>query len=368
MCPTKRWPAHTLVHCATAVARPTSQSPFLHPLANPCEPSKAEAPPWWSKAAIEAALKNQFPSQSDLWQKSELYAEEWTTGIGIDPASQTQDGEHIYSAQYLRLRDEIAIGFNASLPTGAPDAPEGFKNLFPANELIICGGQQRACRVAPLPSGVQLKDLLPVGQVDKLQACSDGKWRIKWLLLSPAVFPFVSETSPGGWLPNWIAARNGEDHGRPFQAGDVLLKPEIPPKQPGESREVWRKRVARELPPISARLVAARVPKPNVVTGWTERLQILAHAANCEAEQTQEYAPDKGARPTLLAVPAGAVYYFETDHEQDARTLANALNWHGVPAARDFGQAIQNRRSTLMGEKGFGLGVCGTWDFLENGH
>ena len=24
-----------------------------------------------------------------------------------------------------------------------------------------------------------------------------------------------------------------------------------------------------------------------------------------------------------------------------------------------------NRRSTLMGEKGFGLGVCGTWDFYE---
>jgi len=40
-----------------------------------------------------------------------------------------------------------------------------------------------------------------------------------------------------------------------------------------------------------------------------------------------------------------------------------ALNWHGDPNAPDFGKTIKNRRSTLLGEKGHGLGVCGTWDF-----
>ena len=68
--------------------------------------------------------------------------------------------------------------------------------------------------------------------------------------------------------------------------------------------------------------------------------------------------PDRtegGTKPTHLAVPAGAVYYFEADSVDDARKLAAALNWHGSTS----GTEIKNRRSPLMGEKGFGLGVCG---------
>ena len=67
-----------------------------------------------------------------------------------------------------------------------------------------------------------------------------------------------------------------------------------------------------------------------------------------------------GAQSTHLAVPAGAVYHFETEKDEDARNLAAALNWHGGTN----GTEIKNRRSTLLGEKGFGLGVCGTWQFL----
>jgi hypothetical protein len=54
------------------------------------------------------------------------------------------------------------------------------------------------------------------------------------------------------------------------------------------------------------------------------------------------------------------VYYFACDSAADARNLASALNWHG----NSDGSIIKNRRSTLLGEKGFGLGVCGTWQFL----
>jgi hypothetical protein len=54
------------------------------------------------------------------------------------------------------------------------------------------------------------------------------------------------------------------------------------------------------------------------------------------------------------------VYYFEAESEAAAQALAAALNWHG----RDTSPTtIKNRRSTLMGEKGFGLGVCGPWQF-----
>ena len=43
----------------------------------------------------------------------------------------------------------------------------------------------------------------------------------------------------------------------------------------------------------------------------------------------------------------------------EAGKLATALNWHGATE----GKEIKNRRSTLLGEKGYGLGVCGTWRF-----
>ena len=342
-------------------------TPLRYSLGSLCEPSKAEVLPWWTKAGIEAGLRSERPERPEMWAAEELYAAEWTTGIGIDPERQTQDGERIYSAEYLRLREDTrlghqtALGFAASLPLRRPDRDglEGMDKLFPAHDIVLCGGQQRACRVQPVQGDVHLDALFPVSQLETLKPGADGKWRLKWLLLSPAVYPFISGASPGGWLPNWIAATDGFDHGRAFRAGDVLLKSEIPAKQRGESRDAWRKRVAREVNPIQARLVAARVPKPIVITGWSERLhEIAAEAVESGAAPTAQ----PGPRPTLLAVPAGAGYYFETDSAVEAAKLANALNWHGSDSNPT---TIRNRRSTLMGEKGFGLGVCGTWDFYE---
>jgi hypothetical protein len=100
--------------------------------------------------------------------------------------------------------------------------------------------------------------------------------------------------------------------------------------------------------PIAARLVAALVPKPQIITGWSMAVG-----------DVEESTTPGGAKSTHLACPAGAVYYFECDSPEAAHALADALNWHGATP----GAAIKNRRSTLMGEKGFGLGVCGTWSF-----
>ena len=74
--------------------------------------------------------------------------------------------------------------------------------------------------------------------------------------------------------------------------------------------------------------------------------------------------PDGGAKPTQLAVPAGAVYYFKCTTAEDAANLASVLNWNGSDTNPT---TIKNRRSTLFGEKGFGLGVCGTWHFPSPG-
>jgi hypothetical protein len=165
--------------------------------------------------------------------------------------------------------------------------------------------------------------------------------RVRWVLLTPAIFPAIPANEEkgianhsGGWLPTWIDSNTLK----------VQLKnPKESARKLKEGRAIWRRRVA-SLSTISAELVAATIPRALPVAGWA--------AAN-------EHDPDHGgARATHLAVPAGAVYYFEADDEDHAKSLAEALNWHGDSSQ---GAYIINRRSTLMGEKGFGLGVCGTW-------
>jgi hypothetical protein len=227
-------------------------------------------------------------------------------------------------------------------------APEGIQEcitkLFPAHNTIIVGSQQRACHVEPVDGA--LSQFLPISP-----PIGDGTTHIKWLLLSPAIWPAIPEGKaangttrqqhPGGWLPNWICPETGQ----------VLLKAGDIERRQGESRADWRKRV-RALGNVAARLVAARIPKPIVVTGWTEALHL----------KDTPWQRQHGPRPTLLAVPAGAVYYFEADTPEAAAQLAAALNWHGNDTKS---ATIRNRRSTLLGEKGYGLGVCGTWNFYH---
>jgi hypothetical protein len=175
----------------------------------------------------------------------------------------------------------------------------------------------------------------------------DGKFLVKWVLLSPAVWPAIQAEArpsseihahPGGWLPNWISP----------QSGEVLLKNGDTAREHGEGRDTWRQRVRRQNN-IAAKLVAAIIPKPLVVTGWA-----LPDEATGEPG---------GAQSAHTAVPAGAVYYFAADSAEEAATLAASLNWHGGDLNPT---TIKNRRSALLGEKGFGLGVCGTWQFFED--
>jgi hypothetical protein len=65
----------------------------------------------------------------------------------------------------------------------------------------------------------------------------------------------------------------------------------------------------------------------------------------------------------MLAVPSGAAYYFECESHGAAKALWELLSWHG-PQTRAV-RRIVHRRSSLMGEKGFGLGVCTDWRGFE---
>jgi hypothetical protein len=364
----------------TEVLRPTppipgsaSSNPLPLTAASLQPPTKDKPAAWWSEGAwntyLGTAQRDTLAARLFTKSDTDFADTEAQFGIGIDPERGTQDGTRLYSAHYLRLRDGWRIGlFSATAekfeePGRRGERHDLLEHLFSADNTIILGGQQRICTAErqSIANGQRLP--LPLGMAGgfataTLTALGDPqpKHLVKWVLLSPAVFPEIrpaegasdAEGRPlqhhsGGWLPTWISDDN--EH-------RVLLRAPLPARDvKNESRDAYRARV-RIQEPIAARLVAAVVPKPIPVTGWS-----LGSAPESSISDPASPIRPAGAKPTHLAVPAGAVYYFACDSAKDAEALAAALNWHGDSP----GTTIRNRRSTLLGEKGFGLGVCGTW-------
>ncbi len=331
---------------ASDSARSSLPGPIKYAVANRRPPSKeAGAKPWLAREAYQHYLAGAISTLKDgeAVRDDEFSDHEHAIGIGIDPATDTTgqgDAEgKIYSAHYLRLREGWQLGVCAIAEDKHYRHPKHGGDLVKAlldggARRIIIGGQQRVCTAAMLPPSAPP---LPVGRMGDFPE-RDGNFLIKWILLSPAVWPAMLSNPahnitphPGGWLPNWVDPKTGR----------VLLT-----SGPGANKA--KRKQQTQGAEISARLVAALVPKPTVVTGWA-----LEHQAAGEPG---------GAQNVHLAVSAGAVYYFEARSAEDARKLAAALNWHG---AEGNPAAIKNRRSTLLGEKGFGLGVCGGWEFFE---
>jgi len=313
----------------------SSLAESLVPVVNTQAPSKAKAEPWLTAAAYNTYLSGNPPTgEDDFFNDNQLFAAEHNIGIGINPDTDSQDGERFYSASYLRLKPGIQLGLIGHCMDKGTQGKSADHDLiaqtFPnanSETHILAGGQQRTCTVKR-----ETLDKLPL----PLGAAIVGT-RVRWTLLTPAIFPLLEGTHdhPGGWLPSWIAPDNLR----------VQLKDPQASVRGSESREGWRRRVA-SLPAIGATLVATSIPRALSVTGW----------ALGDSDDAGNLMPG-GARATHLAVPAGAVYFFEAASEEEARKLAAALNWHGLSS----GSEIQNRRSSLMGEKGFGLGVCSNW-------
>lgn len=323
-------------------------TPLKYPVANTKRPSKKTPKPWWSESAWEGYLGRSAPSPS-FFEDLDFSHRESSFGIGTDPETGTQDGERFYSAHYLRLKPDCHLGLLATAlekdsTTEGQDKTDLIHRLFPdsgGETPIITGGQQRICSVrrsssTPLP--------LPRGKEGSYFTDS-GKCLVKWITLTPAIYPKIEEGMSkrgtirkghsGGWLPTWICPETGQ----------VLL-------QAISSKERRRRRALnyagkgyQSTPDIGATLVAALTGKSVPVSGYALDNGLTDRKP--------------GPKPTLLAVPAGSVYYFECDSPEDACKLVDALSWH----KSDQPSFIHNRRSTLYGEKGFGLGICDSWTF-----
>lgn len=283
-----------------------------------------QQPPQWIHAADYQRYLNQRYLNGETFvttSKGELYDSERNIGIAMDPETgSTVDGK-LYQAEYLRLMPDVRMAVQADCEIIGDNRTKTDVIGQIADEEnipIILGGQQG---VALLNRQVHASRL-PENQLQ------GESLLLRWTLLSPAVFPAIKANAdkgvaahPGGWLPNWVDAASGE----------VRLPQEKVEKRSGESREAWRARMATAKR-FSAKLVAARIGKPLAFSGWD--LQT-------------------GPKPTYLALPAGSVYVFKCDHRDELEALAATLAWNG-----GSGDCVQNRRSTLFGEKGYGLGVC----------
>jgi CRISPR/Cas system CMR-associated protein Cmr3 (group 5 of RAMP superfamily) len=328
--------------------------PLEYAVANRLPPSKdIKAKAWLSTKAYQDYLSGSSnrPDPSNALDNSAFSDTEATVGIAIDPETGTTgQGEaagKIYSARYLRLRDDWRLGVFARTgeKNDSAERVDLIRDLLKQPHQVLVGGQQRLCTAELQPAAILP---LPRGMSDNFHQ-HEGKWLVKWILLSPAIWPEIPDQARdgrrmtphrGGWLPNWVRQEDGQ----------VMLR--SGKRQSRSYNGKHTRGYSEDAKEIAAKLVAALVPKPIVVTGW---------ALPNDTDRAKG-----GAKSTHLAVPAGAVYYFEAESAEHATALANALNWHGAAesAIRNPQSAIKmTRRSTLMGEKGFGLGVCGTWRF-----
>ena len=282
--------------------------PLTKVLAPAVPPSKKTPGNWISLADLQKYLNGNLTFQTV--DNAKFFSLEPRIGIGINPETQTTVDGKFYSAEYLRLEADVALRVFASYTAsgyqgkGAKDMMETAmqKNAFAT---IMLGGQtglvfQKSMEKAPL-------DLPAPRQTTRF---------LKWILLTPAIFP-MGKNGLGGWCPGFLDAENGK----------VRLKRDIP--RGSMTREEWRKQ-KQEAPDIDATLVAARIPKHQVVSGWKLN--------GSDAGQP---------KPTRRLVPAGSVFYFECADEDNAAALHKALH------ARS--------RSDECGEQGFGFGVCGYW-------
>ena len=230
--------------------------------------------------------------------ESTFFCRESRPGITINPQNRTAEESKFYDAQYLRLADGVSLVGDIIM-----NCENELDNLFtPEHQTMLLGGQQSLVYVSPdMNKKISLPQVEITGNL------------VKYVLLTPSAFL-------NGWQPDFVDS-NGTV--RLLAASGTL-----PERQPGETRAEYRKRIVRI--PIEAKLIAARVGKPHIVSGW-------------------KLANDGGGSPraTRLFVPAGSVYYFEAKDREHARMLANSL--HGRPYSA-FGVRT-----------GFGIGVCGNF-------
>jgi len=221
-------------------------------------------------------------------------------GVQIDPGSFASAEGQLYAGSYLRAHKHTRfmawaeVADPQSARNGEAETRRREREQLARLDWLLLGGEFRLARlwhqtenrqVIPDPLG-ELR-LLPVPPPGA------GPCLLKWVLVTPAIFAH-------GSLPGWCWDTNKDRSGGSFPGGQVCL--ELPGR---------------------ARLISWCLGKPRTVSGFDM--------------------VEGRAKPTLLAVPEGGVYYFLCENRDTATALAKKLHWQP--------------RSDFYGEKGCGYGL-----------
>jgi CRISPR type III-B/RAMP module-associated protein Cmr3 len=290
-----------LLYDRSAAAPKDATRPFTYRA--PCLPvavtppdKRARLDGWWTVAQMrdylegpEAGICRDFRPV----QTNSLWVSEHRIGVEIDPAKFAATEGQLYAGSFLRPANETR--FAVQLRLGDPAATaNGEDEKLRRLDWLLLGGEFRLARVWHEPAGAPQipKEFNRLKAVPPSPSHS-GPALLKWVLLTPAIFS-------QGSLPGWCVDTCSNRPGGPFPVG----------------------RVCFDLPGRAC-LVSWCLGKPRPVSGWD--------------------VVEGRAKPTLLAVPEGSVYYFLCEDGPTAAALAQKLHWQP--------------RSDFYGEKGCGYGV-----------
>ncbi|MDD4180904.1 MAG: type III-B CRISPR module-associated Cmr3 family protein [Victivallaceae bacterium] len=273
------------------------------------KPSKKKPGEWISLNELSKYLDGK-PVKPETVTASKLYSSEARPGIGIDPKTGTTEKSKFY----------LDSGADSLTSHDFPKTGTTEKSKFYSAEYLrltegtsmVAFAQCTAKKYDGTETDVLKEFFRPASQASFLFGgqrgvayleCNRKKNNFPDATVKNIQLKWVLLTPAyfsAGWLPGWVDQNNG----------NVLLK---------ENKQKS----------VNAQLVAALVAKPTAISGWS-------------------VASGK-PKATRLLVPAGSVYYFKCANVEDAERLCRIL--HG------------KTKSDMLGEQGFGFGVCGTWNF-----
>jgi CRISPR-associated protein Cmr3 len=216
-----------------AVLQSSAPLPLLPVLAER-ERSKPASGYWLTEAGWKRYLRDETPAASELVKSDKLWSSDHRVGVGLEAATRRAAEGRLFSVQAVAMR--TGVGFLAAVE-GATPPKEGTLRL---------GGDGRAAAIYPVEKTLPEPDYEGIAR--------DRCCRI--LLTTPGIFT-------AGWLPNGA--------------------------KPDERREDGAVRF--ELAGVSGWIVAAAVPRFEVVSGW----------------DLAKWQP----KPAQRAAPTGSVWWLE---------------------------------------------------------
>ncbi|MCG5541860.1 type III-B CRISPR module-associated protein Cmr3 [Halorhodospira sp. M39old] len=212
---------------------------------------------WLTHAGWQRYCRGETPPAETLVPRSAIWASDPRLGIALDPEQRTAAERQLYTTEAIRLKQ--GCGFLATVAGADPES-------LPAQATLRLGGDGRGAAMAPAPAPAA---------ADPDPEAIEAEGRLRVVLTTPGLFP-------GGW------------------------------KLPGlDADGLWH------YPGGRARLVAAAVPRGQVVSGWDLAQQ--------------------RPKPAQRAAPAGAVYWLEglEGGLDPLRKLAESGLWGLTPENED---------------------------------